>query len=196
LRLYINYFQPSLKLQSKHRDGSKVTKKYDKAKTPYQRLLEADLLPDKVKVSIKLNYESFDPVFLLKTLSKCQDKFWSFTWANLDCNNKSTPLAKIIALNELNSDAPEGPKIIAALDQNNLPKARYERSKKPRKELPPRTWRTRPDCFEDVWRSLRQKLELNPQETAKGLLDELVSTRSEKFSYKQLSLPPKVGPQL
>ncbi|NDA64655.1 MAG: transposase, partial [Chitinophagia bacterium] len=34
LRLYINFFQPSLKLLSKKRDGAKVTKKYDKAKTP------------------------------------------------------------------------------------------------------------------------------------------------------------------
>jgi hypothetical protein len=39
LRLYINFFQPSMKLISKERYGAKVTKRYDKAKTPSQRLL-------------------------------------------------------------------------------------------------------------------------------------------------------------
>ena len=34
LRLYVNFFQPALKLISKKREGAKVTKKYDKAKTP------------------------------------------------------------------------------------------------------------------------------------------------------------------
>ncbi|WP_083816150.1 integrase catalytic domain-containing protein [Thermodesulfobium narugense] len=40
LRLYINFFQPVMKQISKERIGSKVTKKYDKARTPYQRILE------------------------------------------------------------------------------------------------------------------------------------------------------------
>ena len=38
---YVNYFQPVLKLISKTRVGSKVTKKYDRAKTPYRRVLES-----------------------------------------------------------------------------------------------------------------------------------------------------------
>ena len=34
MRLYVNFFQPSLKLLSKERSGARVTKKYSKAKTP------------------------------------------------------------------------------------------------------------------------------------------------------------------
>src|SRR5260370_1900488 len=34
IRLYINFFQPSMKLVSKERVGSKVKKTYDQAKTP------------------------------------------------------------------------------------------------------------------------------------------------------------------
>jgi hypothetical protein len=41
LRLYSNYFQPTIKLQSKERMGSKVIKRYDRAQTPYQRVLAA-----------------------------------------------------------------------------------------------------------------------------------------------------------
>jgi len=40
LRLYINFFQPSLKLIAKERIGNKTIKRYDTAKTPYQRVLE------------------------------------------------------------------------------------------------------------------------------------------------------------
>ncbi|HZX14544.1 MAG TPA: transposase, partial [Thermodesulfobacteriota bacterium] len=41
LRLYTNYFQPVMKLKEKTRIGSRVKKRYDKPKTPYQRVLES-----------------------------------------------------------------------------------------------------------------------------------------------------------
>src|ERR1700756_5762359 len=39
IRLYVNYFQPSMKLVKKTREGAKVSKSYDVAQTPYQRLV-------------------------------------------------------------------------------------------------------------------------------------------------------------
>ena len=36
---FANYFLPSLKLASKHRDGAKVVKRYHQAATPHQRAL-------------------------------------------------------------------------------------------------------------------------------------------------------------
>ncbi len=39
LRLYVNCFQPSMKLLSKQREGKQVRCVYDPAKTPLQRLL-------------------------------------------------------------------------------------------------------------------------------------------------------------
>ena len=44
LRLYVNFFQPTMKLKHKSRHGAKVHKVYDTAKTPYQRLLESGVL--------------------------------------------------------------------------------------------------------------------------------------------------------
>ncbi|URA09675.1 hypothetical protein [Thermospira aquatica] len=41
LRLYANFFQPVMKMTEKKRIGSKVQKKHDDIKTPYQRLLES-----------------------------------------------------------------------------------------------------------------------------------------------------------
>jgi hypothetical protein len=39
LRLYTNFFLPTMKLKSKEREGSRVKKYYDQALTPYQRVL-------------------------------------------------------------------------------------------------------------------------------------------------------------
>ena len=41
---YMNFFQPTMKLQHKSRTGARVHKVYDTAKTPYQRLLERGVL--------------------------------------------------------------------------------------------------------------------------------------------------------
>src|SRR6202048_2917482 len=45
LRLYVNCFQPSMKLLAKERDGKKVRCVYDPAKTPLQRLFLSGILP-------------------------------------------------------------------------------------------------------------------------------------------------------
>jgi len=44
LRLYKNFFQPTMKLQSKVRVGGKIHRRYDEPRTPYQRLLESGQL--------------------------------------------------------------------------------------------------------------------------------------------------------
>lgn len=41
MRLYINFFQPSMNLYSKERKETKIIKKYESAQTPYQRLLNS-----------------------------------------------------------------------------------------------------------------------------------------------------------
>ena len=44
LRLWVNFFQPLRKLLSKERTGAKVIKRFDPARTPYQRVLAAGVL--------------------------------------------------------------------------------------------------------------------------------------------------------
>jgi hypothetical protein len=56
LRLYINFFQPSLKLIAKQRQGSRVVKKYDQAKTPYQRVLIAENIAATTKEALKAQF--------------------------------------------------------------------------------------------------------------------------------------------
>ena len=102
LRLYINYFQPSLKLLSKQRDGSKVTKKYDKARTPCQRLLYSKHLSEAAKTKLKQEYNRLDPVSLLKQVSHCQEIFWQYAWSK---QNSQVKLAAIDTTSALCQDA-------------------------------------------------------------------------------------------
>ncbi len=57
LSLYLNYFHPVMKLKSKERIGSKVKKKYDTPRTPYQRVLNSPDVSDKNKRKLKRIYK-------------------------------------------------------------------------------------------------------------------------------------------
>ena len=74
LNLYTNYFQPTMVLVEKHRIGAKAIRKYDKPKTPYQRLLERKDVPTSVKNKIKRIYKKLNPVELKRNINECQSK--------------------------------------------------------------------------------------------------------------------------
>ena len=71
---YCNFFIPAQKLVSKTRKGSKVSKKYDEAKTPYRRVLECYGINDKIKESLKQRYDSLNPAELKRKISVLQNK--------------------------------------------------------------------------------------------------------------------------
>lgn len=70
-RLYVNFFQPSCKLQSKVRDGGHVTKRYDKAQTPCQRLIHL-VTSAEIKLQLHQTFMSLDPVQLLADIESLQ----------------------------------------------------------------------------------------------------------------------------
>jgi len=49
LRLYANFFQPSMKLLSKERIGGLTAKRYDKAQTPHQRAMNNNAIGEEQK---------------------------------------------------------------------------------------------------------------------------------------------------
>ena len=49
LRLMTNYFVPTKKLKEKTRIGARVKRKYDKPRTPYERVLESGAVDKKKK---------------------------------------------------------------------------------------------------------------------------------------------------
>jgi len=77
LRLYMNFFQPTLKLLDKEQVGAHVRKHYDTAKTPYQRVLDSQEVSPQTKDQLRLLYESLNPVALLRQLDRLRDRLWS-----------------------------------------------------------------------------------------------------------------------
>lgn len=78
LDCYTNYFQPTLKLKSKTRVGSKVTKKYDKAKTPFRRVLDSPHVEDYKKEQLKKIYDKINPAEFKRKITKLQDRLIKF----------------------------------------------------------------------------------------------------------------------
>jgi hypothetical protein len=74
LRLYTNFFQPVMKLIEKTRIGSKVKKKYDRAKTPYRRVLETPFILEEVKGDLAQEYTKLNPVELKKEIIRLQER--------------------------------------------------------------------------------------------------------------------------
>jgi len=76
VRLYINFFQPTMKLVSKTRQGAKVHKVYDTAQTPYQRLVQSDVLTEAKKIELAATYHGLNPVKLLKQINDNLEQLW------------------------------------------------------------------------------------------------------------------------
>ncbi len=75
-RLYINFFQPTMKLVSKSRHGAKVRKVYDTARTPYQRLVQSGILTEAKQTALAATYHGLNPVLLLKQINDNLEKLW------------------------------------------------------------------------------------------------------------------------
>jgi hypothetical protein len=76
LRLYTNYFLPSMKLSQKTRIGSKVVKRYEAPKTPYQRLLESPSVDRRVKQRLRVEYNKLNPAQLKREIMLLQQLLW------------------------------------------------------------------------------------------------------------------------
>ena len=73
LRLYKNFFQPTMKLIDKKRAGQhheKIKRVYDIPKPPYQRVLLCDEIFDQTKQELKTLYATLNPAQLKRTIIK------------------------------------------------------------------------------------------------------------------------------
>ena len=79
LRLYINFFQPSFKLIAKERIGNKTIKRYDTAKTPYQRVLERTDISLETKALLTYSYVQLNPAELRRQLDQKTAILWKIS---------------------------------------------------------------------------------------------------------------------
>lgn len=76
LRDYINFFLPSVKCVEKKRIGSKIIKKYDKARTPFERVCESQKIAEKTKQILKEKYQRLNPIALRREIAKLKKKIF------------------------------------------------------------------------------------------------------------------------
>jgi len=66
----MNFFLPGLKLKAKWREASQWKKRYEPARTAYQRLRDAGVLGRKARRDLRDRYESLDPFALQVELER------------------------------------------------------------------------------------------------------------------------------
>ena len=160
LRLYINFFQPTLKLESKMRKGSKTIKKYEQAKTPYQRVIQSEHISQTTKDILTRQYLQLDPVTLMSEISKLQNELWKLSW--------SGDIMPVI------DDALDSKEAVVSLNE-------VDRHRKLPKTSKKRAYRTRSNPFESVQNEIRFEMEIKPNVTAKEILERLMSKYPNKF---------------
>lgn len=93
VRLHVNFFQPICKLTSSHREGAKVQKQFDRAQTPYQRLLASGALDQKQRKALKTIYDSLNPVQLCAQVEAAQQRLWQLAQPDMRTNQENQILA-------------------------------------------------------------------------------------------------------
>ena len=75
-RLYKNFFQPTMKLMAKVREGGKIHRRYDEPKTPYQRLLESGQLSARAEKRLREQYEELSVVELRRKIDQLREQLF------------------------------------------------------------------------------------------------------------------------
>jgi hypothetical protein len=76
-RLHVNFFQPVQKLVSKHREGARLHRVFDRAQTPYQRLCASGVLSLAARAELEALYQSLRPMQLRRDLEAALTRLWA-----------------------------------------------------------------------------------------------------------------------
>jgi len=191
VRLYVNFFQPSMKLKKKCRNNSKLKKTYYPAQTPFQRLKHTAYVNNKIIKRLASINRTLDPVRLLKQIQFLQNALWQHVILAKQANPSDDLDTKSLYGLKLQSTVDETLKESSGkinseeliLKPGIIKRRQYRKTKKPRVK---HWWRTRKDPFEDVWDKVCSWLESNPERTATSILLDLQKKYPEKYTNGQL----------
>jgi hypothetical protein len=183
LRLYINCFQPSMKLLSKEREGKKVRYVYDPAKTPLQRLLLAGVLPAQKQQELTEVAQALDPIGLLYQLEQLQQAV--FRCAAACSPFISSPLSNPLHVFSVEQcTAGKLPKEWNAPDPPAGLEALYREQERRKRVL---GWRrTHKDPFEGEWEQIFSWLQANPERSSGDIFRELQRRSPGRYEPLQI----------
>ena len=166
--LYTNYFQPSFKLLSREKVEGKAMKRYDRPKTPSQRMLEHGAVPDRTKKALEATGAKLDPLSLLSEIRHAQAALAALASPEERSKVQKDDLAQFLAK-------------LANLWREGEPDPA-----RPRKQKSPRSWRTRPDPLADVWPQALVYLQDHPDATGTQILKVLMRDHPDSVGPNQL----------
>lgn len=76
LRVYANLYQPVMKLIGKEREGSRVRKRYDEARTPFRRAIEAGVIAGEKRAELEQLMAQNGPLSLKRRIDAEMEKLW------------------------------------------------------------------------------------------------------------------------
>ncbi len=167
-RLYVNFFQPSLKLKSKERIGGLIRKRYERAQTPYEKVLKSPAVPKKNKQTLQRLFETLDPLRLRNDLEKAQEELWK------------TAIIRKPSKPAQNKDEAQPPA--------------PQRTRHPKKNTSNNASKIKSQCpsikkstIDEVWDEISQRLQKDPSLSARKLIRMLVERDPKKFRLTQAS---------
>ncbi len=170
LRLYVNCFQPSMKLQEKQREGKKVRCIYDSAKTPLQRLLLSGVLPAHKQQELTEVAQALDPIRLFEQLEQLQQAVFrcAVSCSPFVPNTHSIPIRVFsierctVGMFQASGSASDPAAVLHTL---------YQEQERRKRVL---GWRrTQKDPFEGEWEQITSRLIANPERSGGDIFREL-----------------------
>jgi hypothetical protein len=183
LRLYINCFQPSMKLLSKQRDGKKVRYVYDSAKTPLQRLILSGVLPAQKQQELLEVAQTLDPIRLFQQLEQLQQAIFRCA---VGCSPflSSLPSAPLRVFSVERCTAGKFPVEGSMPDLAAGLETLYREQERRKRVL---GWRrTHKDPFEGEWEQIVSWLVANPERSSGDIFRELQRRSPGRYQPLQI----------
>ena len=86
--LYRNFFQPAIKLREKTRVNGRIKRVYDKAQTPFERLLASGQISKAKQQELRAQYQSLNPAALRRQLEDLRQQLEEVSHAKGDVVHK------------------------------------------------------------------------------------------------------------
>jgi hypothetical protein len=166
----VSFFQPSLKLRVKGRTDGRLRRTYDRALTPFRRLVASEVVDPEHAARYEGIFKALDPVRLLRQIEQLQDALWRTAAATAASEDADPPPEVPFDVGACSTPIPTP---AVAMEVGSSGRRHYRTGPRVRKPLGPRTYRTRVDPFAAAWPEIESWLAEDPGRTGRAAFEEL-----------------------
>ncbi|BCL83746.1 hypothetical protein ccbrp13_62110 [Ktedonobacteria bacterium brp13] len=183
LSLYVNAFQPSMKLCAKLKEGRRVRRIYDVAMTPLLRLLQAQVLPAESERELLKRFETLDPVSLLQQVQQAQQTL--FCCATRVSFPQSESRRRQVACERFRAEGRSPlPRAAEALLQAESVSKRGEEGREDERSATTMEgeWhRTCNDPFQEQWEVIAEWVRTQPERSCRAMFEDLQRLSPDRY---------------